>query len=213
MVLAIDRAGIVGDDGPTHHGVFDVGFLRQVPGMKILCPVSLAEQQDMLRWAVEQHHGPVAIRYPRGTEGNYKASDWNGLEKDLVKCHRKGKDVTLITYGNLLDNALEAAEILADAGVEATVLRMLTVSDLAAEEILEKMSENRSIVVLEEVCNGSGIREALAWELRQLEPACRFAGIDLGNGFVPHGSLKELHRHCGLDAASIAEYTKEVLSK
>ena len=70
VVLAIDRAGVVGDDGPTHPGVFDIGFLRQVPGMRILNPVSLAEQQDMLRWAVEECTGPVAIRYPRGTEGS-----------------------------------------------------------------------------------------------------------------------------------------------
>lgn len=213
VVLAIDRAGLVGDDGPTHHGVFDVGFLRQVPGMKILCPGSLAEQQEMLRWAVEQYHGPVAIRYPRGTEGSYKASDWKGLSGDLVKTHRTGKDVTLITYGNLLDNVLEAAELLSASGVEATVLRLLSASDLAAEEILNKMSENHVMVVVEEVCNGSGIRETLAWELHQLGDHCRVTGRDLGSGFVPHGSLKELHRHCGLDAAAIAEYTKEVLSK
>ena len=213
VVLAIDRAGLVGDDGPTHHGVFDIGFLRQVPGMKILTPVSLAEQQDMLRWAVEQYDGPVAIRYPRGTEGSYKASDWKGLDGELVKCHRSGDDVTLITYGNLLDNVLEAAEILSASGVEATVLRLLTASDLAAEEILKKMSQTPTGIVVEEVCSGSGVRESLAWELHKLEPGCRFDGIDLGMGFAPHGSVKELHRHCGLDAAAIAKYTKEVLSK
>ena len=212
VVLAIDRAGLVGDDGPTHHGVFDVGFLRQVPGMQILCPVSLAEQRDMLRWAVEQYHGPVAIRYPRGTEGSYQASDWNGLDGELVKCHRTGKDVTLITYGNLLDNVMDAARLLSEAGIEATVLRLLTVSDLAAVEMLRKFSAAPVGVVVEEVCGGSGIREALAWEIHQLQPDCRLFGKDLGRGFVPHGSLKELHRHCGLDAAAIAAYTKEVLS-
>ena len=213
VVLAIDRAGLVGDDGPTHHGVFDIGFLRQVPGMQILAPVSLAEQQDMLRWAVEQYHGPVAIRYPRGTEGSYKSSDWNGLDGDLVKCHRSGKDVTLITYGNLLDNAMEAAQLLSEAGIEATVLRLLTVSDLAADHIIQNFSSNPVGIVLEEVCSGSGIRETLAWELHQLQPACRLAGMDLGKRFVPHGSLNELRHHCGLDAAAVAEYTKEVLSK
>ena len=213
VVLAIDRAGLVGDDGPTHHGVFDIGFLRQVPGMKILTPVSLAEQQDMLRWAVEAYNGPVAIRYPRGTEGNYKASDWNGFDGALVKCHRTGKDVTIVTYGNLLDNAMEAARLLSADGVEATVLRLLTVSDLSAEEMLSQLSDNRSVVVVEEVCSGSGIREALAWELHRTDPYFRVYGMDLGKRFAPHGSLKELHRHCGLDAAAIAEYTKKVLSE
>ena len=212
VVLAIDRAGIVGDDGPTHHGVFDVGFLHQVPGMRILAPVSLAEQRDMLRWAVEQYHGPVAIRYPRGAEGNYKASDWHGLDGDLVKRHRSGPDVTLLTYGNLLDSVLEAAELLSDSGVEATVLRLMTVSDFAVDEILDKMSRRAVVILAEEVCSGSGIREALAWEVHQRRPDCRFAGLDLGRDFVPHGSVKELRRHCGLDPQAIAEFTKEVLS-
>jgi len=213
VVLAVDRAGLVGDDGPTHHGVFDVGFLRQVPGMKILTPASLAEQQQMLRWAVEDWKGPVAIRYPRGAEGLYKASDWAGLEGKLVKKHRSGDDVTFVTYGNMLNNVMEAAERLSQAGVQATVLRLLTVSDLSADQILAEMSDNHFVIVVEEVCEESGIRESLAWELHKLDPGCRFAGLDLGKEFVPHGSLKELYRHCGLDAAGIAEYTKEMLSK
>ena len=213
VVLSIDRAGLVGDDGPTHHGVFDVGFLRQVPGIRILTPVSLAEQQDMLRWAVEEYNGPVAIRYPRGTEGSYTASDWHGLDGELVKCHRQGKDVTLVTYGTMLENAMAAAEVLSGQGIEATVLRLLTVSDLPAAQIAEKLSENHCVITIEEVCSGSGIREALAWELRRMCPDCRADGIDLGRDFVPHGSVKELYQHCGLDAQAIADYTKEVLSK
>ena len=213
VVLAIDRAGLVGDDGPTHHGVFDVGFLRQVPGMKILAPVSLAEQADMLRWAVEEWNGPVAVRYPRGTEGSYKTSDWRGLDDVLVKCHRTGEHVTLVTYGNMLDNVLEAAQLLAEAGIEATVLRMLTVSDTPADQIIRQMSDNHTVVVVEEVCSGSGIREALSWQLHQLDSDCRVFGMDLGRTFVTHGSVKELHHSCGLDAAGIAEYTKEVLSR
>lgn len=213
VVLAIDRAGLVGDDGPTHHGVFDVGFLRQVPGMCILAPVSLLEQQDMLRWAVENYNGPVAIRYPRGGEGSYTASDWQGLEQSLVRCHRQGADVTFVTYGSLLDNVMEAAGILSHQGIEAAVLRLLTLSDLSAAQILEQLSENHRVIVVEEVSSGSGIREALAWELCKRCPDCLVDGIDLGREFVPHGSQKKLYEHCGLDANSIAEYTKEVLSR
>ena len=214
VVLAVDRAGLVGDDGPTHHGVFDVGFLRQVPGMLVLAPASLKEQQDMLRWAVETYDGPVAIRYPRGTEGSYRDSAWQpGAEANgQLCCHRRGCDVTLVTYGSMLDNVLEAAEILSRQGVEATVLRLLTLSALPAEEILAEMSENRRIVVAEEVCTGSGIREALAWEVRKRCPECRVDGVDLGAEFVTHGSVKELYRHYGLDGEAIAKFTREVLS-
>ncbi len=212
VVLAIDRAGIVGDDGPTHHGVFDIGFLRLVPGMQILTPASLTEQQDMLRWAVEDCIGPVAIRYPRGGEGPYSASAWQGAAGPQVVCHRQGSDVTLVTYGSLLNNVLEAAEQLAAQGVEATVLRLLNVSEQNAPEILEFMSDNHCIILAEEVCRGSGIRDALAWELKKLCPDCRIEGLDLGRNFVPHGSQKELYQYCGLDAVAIARYTKEVLS-
>ena len=213
VVLAIDRAGVVGDDGPTHHGVFDVGFLRQIPGMQILAPVSLAEQQDMLRWAVEGCRSPVAIRYPRGTQGSYEASDWTGPEGSMVKCHRQGKDIALITYGTMLESVMEAAQRLSAQGIEATVLRLLTVSDLPAEEIAGMLSGISAAVVVEEVCSGSGIREALSWEIGKISPALHVDGIDLGRDFVPHGSQKELYRHCGLDADSIAAYAKEVLSK
>ncbi len=211
VVLAIDRAGIVGDDGPTHHGVFDIGFLRQVPGMKILTPASLVELQAMLRWAVTECTGPVAVRYPRGTEGSYQGSFWNGPDKDVVACHRTGADVTFVTYGTLLDNCLDAAKLLEKVGIEATVLRLLCVSEIPTAEILRKMSANPHIVVVEEVCSGSGIRDALAWELRNAN--CRLDGMDLGKDFVPHGSQKELFQHCGLDSRSIAAYTKEVLSQ
>ena len=212
VVFAVDRAGLVGDDGPTHHGVFDVGYLRQVPGMRILCPVSFAEQQDMLRWAVEEYRGPVAIRYPRGGEGSYAGSDWSGLEGSLVKCHRTGKDVTFVTYGRMLDNVLACAQLLAQQGIEATVLRLLTASDLAPGEIAEKMTAG-PLVVVEETCTGSGIKEALAWELRSLKPDCTVLGIDLGPDFVTHGSQEKLYECCGLDGKSIADFTKEVLSK
>ena len=210
VVLAIDRAGLVGDDGPTHHGVFDVGFLRQVPGMLILSPASLAEQRDMLRWAVKEYDGPVAIRYPRGGEGCYSGSDWNGRSGGVV-CHRKGDDVTLLTYGSMLTNVLEAAEQLAQQGIEATVLRVMTLSDIVSEEIVKAMSRNKLLVVAEEVCTGSGIREALAWDMRKVCPECRVEGLDLGSDFVTHGNQKKLYESLGLDGKSIAEAVKGVL--
>ena len=215
VVFAIDRAGLVGDDGPTHHGVFDVGFLRQMPGMLILAPASLAEQKQMLRWAVEEYDGPVAIRYPRGGEGAYSGSGWEGsmARSGGVVRHREGADVTLVTYGTLLGNVQEAAELLSKEGIQATVLRLLTVSRLPVEEILALMSENRRLVLAEEVCTGSGIRGALAWELERRCPELKMEGLDLGADFVTHGSTKKLYEVCGLDSASIARAAKDVVGK
>lgn len=212
VVLAIDRAGLVGDDGPTHHGVFDVGFLRQMPGMRILNPASLAEQRDMLQWAVEEYDGPVAIRYPRGTEGCYTGSDWTGLDS-AIPIHRHGRDVVFVTYGSMLDNVLSAAVLLSEEGIEATVLRLMDLSALHTREILEKSDPSRHIIVVEETASGSGIREALAAEVMQLGSSSRVWGCDLGGDFVTHGDKKRLYEYCGLDAASLAAYAKEVLRK
>ena len=207
-VFAIDRAGLVGDDGPTHHGVFDVGFLRQMPGMLVLNPVSFAEQKDMLHWAVEEYDGPVAIRYPRGAEGRYSASDWKGIGTG-IKCHRQGKDVTVVTYGTMLESVMEAAEILEEKGIGATVLRLMNLTDLHASEVAAMAAEGKPLIVVEETGRGSGIREALAWELMQTGTKFEVFGLDLGAKFVPHGSRKLLYEYCGLDGKSIAAFAEE----
>ncbi len=200
-VLAVDRAGLVGEDGETHHGVFDVGFLRQMPGVKVLCPASCNELKDMLRWAVSAGNGPVAIRYPRGGDRGYSDSAWAG---GTVCCHRSGKDVTIITFGTILENVMQAADILAQKGIEATVLRLLTVSPLPVEEIVKNLQGN--VVVVEETAAGCGIFEELSSHIRDR----KISHLDLGAHFVTHGSLQDLYRVHGLDAEGIANTAMEV---
>ena len=209
VVLAVDRAGLVGDDGPTHHGVFDVGFLRQIPGMRILAPASLEEHAQMLTWAIQEYDGPIAVRYPRGTEGAYTGSAWDG--KATAVSHRRGRDITLITYGTLINPVLDAAARLEKQGIQCSVLRLLELADFSVEEILGMMPEKKNVVVIEETAANSGVKLPLAWELQQLCPDCRVSGIDLGKGFVPHGNQARLYEYCGLDADSIARFVSGVL--
>lgn len=207
VVFAIDRAGLVGEDGETHHGIYDIGFLRQIPGMEILCPASLVELKDMLEYAVLMHNGPIALRYPRGGNRKYEGAAW---QDDRICCHRTGKNVTIVTYGSLVDNAMEAAEILEQHGIDATVLRLLSVGNLPVEELKLHLGAG-PVVILEEACTGSGIREALAWELKQAGFNNEIYGIDLGNRYVTHGDLKNLYAHYGLDGQSVAKFVQEVL--
>lgn len=207
VIFAIDRAGLVGEDGETHHGVFDVGFLRQAPGMQIFCPATKAELQHMLRRAVEKQNGPVAIRYPRGGE-SVSADDYIWQESNLV-CHEEGDDVTILTYGTLIDQALLAGKLLHEKGIEATILRLTQVDTLPVRSILDGMSKKKKIVVMEEVCAHSGIKEALSMELSKY--SCDVYGIDLGHRFVTHGSVQELYKYCGLDGQSVANFALEVL--
>jgi len=210
VVLAVDRAGLVGEDGPTHHGVFDVGYLRQAPGMRILCPVSLDELKSMLRWAVKEYNGPVAVRYPRGGNGAYAADDFTP-EKSVV-CHRQGSCATLITYGVVTNNVLEAAQRLSQSGIELTVLRLTQVHPIGKEELLANLSDKGSVIVVEEAAAGAGLKEALAWEIHETQPSRRIYGIDLGSDFVPHGDINTLYHLLGLDTESIEKKVREVLS-
>ena len=209
VVLAVDRAGMVGEDGPTHHGVFDVGFLRQVPGMKILAPASLAEQKKMLSWAVEEYNGPVAVRYPRGTDGDYHDSGWEpGFP---VYCHRSGKKIAIVTYGTMVNHALEAAELLHKQGIDAAVIRLCELNPLPLDALESALSGYQTAVVVEEAAANSGIRDAISHGLSHRIPELKIHGINLGEDFIPHGAMQKLYEHCGLDAQSIAEYIQEVL--
>lgn len=209
-VLAIDRAGLVGEDGETHHGIYDVGFLRQNPGMTVLCPASIAEQKQMLTWAVEKCQGPVAVRYPRGGNGAYEDSVWSDMAES-VAVHRQGDDVTLITYGTIINNVLEAADLLEAQGVYPRVLRLQAVAPLNASEIVSKLSSCHHVVVVEESASGSGVHQELAWQIQHLLPDAKVDGLDLGNRFVTHGALNTLYKYYGLDGQSIADFTREVL--
>ena len=156
----------------------------------------------MLRWAVLRCGGPVAVRYPRGSEGAYKSSAFT-CDPGGVCVHRQGSDVTLITYGNLINNVLSAADALAKRGVSVQVLRLLSVTHIPD---LQKLVSG-AVVVVEEAASGSGIKEAVAWELR----GRRVHGIDLGADFLPHGDQNSLYKFTGLDAGSITDFVCEVV--
>ena len=207
VVLAVDRAGLVGEDGETHHGVFDVGFLRQIPGMRILAPASTAELKDMLCWSLRTYEGPVALRYPRGTDLSYHDSAFDGV-KDVV-CHQKGEDIAIVTYGTLMQNMMDAAAMLEDVGIHAGVYRLTTVSPVPIQQLKTELAGYRYVVVAEETCTGSGIKEEIAWHLKEQT----VFGLDLGSWYPTHGKLAELYHHYGLDAASIAEFVQEVMRR
>ncbi len=205
-VLAIDRAGLVGEDGETHHGVFDVGFLRQAQGLRILCPASTPELREMLRWAVGECTGPVAVRYPRGGDGPF--ADTCFSENTRVVFHRNGADGAIITYGTLVNNAMAAAELLAAQGIHISVIRLLEVNPLPIAELAAALAEQKTILIAEEaIC---GVAEGLAWQLTQRLPGANIGIADLGREYVTHGDMASLYKYHGLDAASLAKKILEV---
>ena len=208
VVFAIDRAGLVGEDGPTHHGVFDIGYLRQIPGMKVLCPANFDQLQKMLRWAVEECTGPVAVRYPRGS-AQLEDSNYSFRLED-VPCLRSGDDVTLISYGSLLKQVMQAASVLAERDIHAQVLQIYSVTDFSVDKLVSQL-RGQHVFIIEETAAGSGIKQAIAWELQKCNYSGKVHGLDLGSDFTPHGDMDKLYRLAGIDADSIVTKVQEVL--
>lgn len=208
VVFAIDRAGLVGEDGETHHGVFDVGFLRQIPGIRILCPASVAELRDMLSWAVNVCDGPVAVRYPRGGNRGYASSAWNGTSAPIL--HRKGDRVAIVAYGTTVNQAEAAADRLECHGISPAIVRLPDIGCIPYDALKDILAPYQDVFVLEEVCKGSGISSDIAFQMQTL-PQLRIHALDLGERFVPHGSADDLYKFCGFDAESVCRYVMEVV--
>ena len=130
-----------------------------------------------------------------------------------VKCHRAGNDAAIVTYGRMLDHALDAAELLTEQGIEVSVIRLLHAAPLPVDAVLNAIGGCRKVVIVEETAAGSGIRHELAAALREKIPGLEIGGMDLGSEFVTHGSVQELYKAYHLDGKSIAEYTKGVLQR
>jgi len=206
VILAVDRAGLVGEDGETHHGVFDVGFLRQAPGMRVLCPASTEELKTMLEWAALEYNEPIAVRYPRGGNGEYTETAWS--PDNPVICHRSGKTCAIVTYGKMVNNAIAAAKLLEQQGISLSVIRLAEINPIPLQKLNEILLGISHVVVLEETCRGSGIYQDLAGAQNA---AYDISCIDLGSWYPTHGSIDQLYQHYGMDAQSIASHIREVL--
>ena len=206
VTLCLDRAGLVGEDGETHHGLFDVGFLRQVPGLTILCPGCRAELREMLQWSVQKCSGPVAIRYPRGGDGAFLTGGRETL-------FRVGRDITLITYGTMINQVIPAAEQLAERGIEAEVLRLRTIKPLDMEAISTSVRKTGRLLVVEEAEGVGSVGYEIIEKLSQRGIPVVYSGQNIGDRFVTHGSLPELYHALSLDTASIVRRAEEVVRR
>ena len=206
-VLAVDRCGIVGADGETHHGCLD--YLSQIPGMTVLVPASFDELRQMLRRAVEDIPGPVAVRYPRGGENGY-AGGWNG---DAVQVLREGGDAAVVTCGILTGEVLRAADALQAEGIGVRVVKLAQVSPLDGKELCTALDGVKRLVVAEDQLRAGGLGERLSALLLEQD-----AGIEkirlrnAGTALPTQGSTAQLWHELGLDAEGIAQAVREVLA-
>lgn len=211
VVFVMDRGGLVGADGPTHHGTLDLSYLRCVPGMMIMAPKDENELRDMLYTAVQERKSPVAIRYPRGNSlGLPKKEKMEALEIGTSQTLRTGNDVAVIAVGTLVNNALKAAELLEKEGILAEVVNARFVKPIDKKMLSAVAGRFQRIVTIEENSIvggfGSGVLEAYA-ELGLSNLTIKLIGLP--DGFIDHGTPAELHKITKLDAEGLADTIKK----
>lgn len=208
VVFGIDRAGLVGEDGETHHGVFDIAYLASVPGMKVLCPSGFDELRTMLRYAVTELDGPVAVRYPRGGEGAWTDS-CAPVGTSMI---RDGDGLTIIAYGSMINEALLAAELAAENDRSIAVLKLNSISPLEMPLIYEYANKTGRILVAEECIESGCVGQRIAAQLMlsgATNTTIRLA--NLGDRFIPQGTVSQLRAMCGIDADSLCKQALEMI--
>ena len=209
VCLLMDRAGLGGEDGPTHHGVFGVSMLRHIPNLTVLAPRCAEELKSMIDWSLRQA-GPVAIRYPRRTPENgvpyaapFSAGQWETL--------KQGKDAALLASSSILAECLDAAALLGKQGLETAVINASSLCPLDGETLKALAEKNVPLITVEEHALSGGFGSAVAeWCAKSGAPAPA-AMIGLKDQFIPHGSRKLLLRRYGLDGEAIASRVWEAV--
>lgn len=206
VVFAVDRAGLVGADGETHHGMFDLSYLNMIPNMKILCPADGNQLEEMLEYAAHQYDGPIAIRYPRGSsQGNHlRLKPFTG-ENTVLSV---GKDVTILAVGAMLDTGIEAARLLREHGFDAGVTAINVVKPMDAAAV---NSETKLVVTLEDNTIIGGFSDE--FDRVNREKAFGILNFALPDQFIEQGSISELREECAMTPEDVVKGVEDYFEK
>jgi 1-deoxy-D-xylulose-5-phosphate synthase len=208
VVFALDRAGLVGADGPTHHGAFDHSFLRCIPNLVVMAPSDENECRQML-YTAYRHEGPAAVRYPRGGgPGAEVQVAMKALAIGRGEVRREGKRVAILAFGSMVKPALEAG-----AELNATVANMRFVKPIDRELAFRLATSHELVVTVEESVVAGGAGSAVAEALAAAGLAVPLLSLGLPDTFVEHGDHAQLLADCGLDAQGIARTIRERLDQ
>ena len=213
VVLCLDRAGLVGEDGPTHHGVFDISYMRQMPNMSVLAPKDENELRQML-FAAVAHKGPVSVRYPRGAGVGVPVNKepeeipWGKAE---VLCD--GKDIAFLAVGSMVETARQAVQLLEDDNIFSTLVNMRFVKPLDKDVIRKVAKSVKYIVTCEENTLAGGFGAAVSEFMADEGITVPLIRVGLPDTFVEQGTRRELLELCGLTAGALAKRVKERLEK
>lgn len=208
VMFAIDRAGVVGADGETHQGAYDLSYMRCIPNMVIMAPSDLDECRQML-YTGHLHQGPSAVRYPRGSAGEIMPNDaMSALEIGKAKVIREGKDTAILSFGTLLDEAKQVA-----AALNATLLDMRFVKPLDETAIKQLAASHSTLVTLEDNALMGGAGSAVNEFVMAEKLSIPVLNLGLPDVFIKHGTQQEIHQELGLDADGIQKSIETYLAK
>ena len=197
VVFCLDRAGLPGNDGKTHQGIYDLSYLGNIPGMAVLSPSSFSELSDMLRYATEEYKGAIAIRYPKGADRETGFSDFKFAEANVVK---EGKDITVVSEGMMLKSVLEAAKLAEEEGVFAEVVKLSTIYPMDFDTIEKSFNKTGCLLTVEANVSRGGMGEALFAKLKAKGAIKAFPDT-----FIEHGATEELLSIYGMDVNSLKD--------
>ena len=212
VIMCVDRAGVVGADGETHQGVFDMAFFRLVPNLTIMAPKNFKELEDMLELAVSMD-SPVVIRYPRGGEEKQPLEDVKPLEIGKAEILKSGKDITIVAIGKMVAKAMKVADILSKENIQAEVINARFLKPLDKETIISSLLKTKNLITIEDGTIIGGLASAVneiivsRMDLRNVNLK-NYAYPDM---YIQHGSVEELEKIYGLDIESIVKGAKDIL--
>jgi 1-deoxy-D-xylulose-5-phosphate synthase len=214
VVFCLDRGGLVGADGPTHHGVFDVAYLRTVPNMIISAPMNELELRNLMYTAQLKNHGPFSIRYPRGRGS---MADWKQpfreIEIGKARLLKRGKDIAVLTLGTAGNLAAEAIAKLENEGVEAEHWDMRFAKPIDSECLHSVFKRFRNVLTVEDGALAGGFGSAVIEFMSDNGYQASVKRLGVPDTFVDHGSPVELYKECGFDPDSIYKVIKSIVSQ
>ena len=209
VTFLIDRAGLNGADGETHQGVFDIGFLRAMPGMAVASPSNAGELRALIRWSFD-YDGPVAIRYPKSLPD---ADETPEVRLGGWRIAREGADAALVATGRMVAEAVRAADLLKEAGIDAAVYNALFIKPMDEEAVSQIADRFGLVVTLEDGVVAGGFGEGLSNALSARRNGIRVRNVGVPDRFIPHASVKQQTILCHMDAESVAALVKDALGK
>ena len=210
VIFAIDRGGVVGEDGATHHGVFDLSYLRPIPNLVVMAPKDEGELRDMLYTALRTE-GPSAIRYPRGRGAGANCEGFKALEIGKGEVLREGRELLIVALGSMVHPSLEAAELLEREGIGTTVINARFIKPLDEELICSLAEDHRAILTVEENVKAGGFGSQVTEALRRKGIKRRVKVLGLPDEFIEHGPRGKLLELYGLSSRAIAEEGRRLL--